>query len=359
MLDVHEKSTTYCSFCPKLCRFACPVAHAEARETVTPQAKQALVDLVRRDEIALSADVADVFYRCTGCQLHTTACEHDIHVGPVMFDARAEAVKAGVGHAALTDLPRRLDEAEADHRPALRAACRGAEPSRSGALYFPGCVALEGDGALAAAGFVAASKLARGALAPADSPGCCGYPLLAGGFPEEFAERARRTAAALADADSVVTGDPICAWTLRSAYPDAGVDLAPAVHHLAEVASKAALPLGHDDRRLAYHDPCYLGRRLGVRREPREVIERLTGAAPVELHWAERGGYCSGGGGLLPETAPATAHAIAQDLEAQAADVGADVIVTACPRCRRGLGGVRKETAVIDLAELLAERLPG
>ena len=31
-LEVHRKAILNCSFCPKLCRFACPVAEAEARE---------------------------------------------------------------------------------------------------------------------------------------------------------------------------------------------------------------------------------------------------------------------------------------------------------------------------------------
>ena len=66
-LDAHARTIETCVFCPKLCRFGCPVAEAEARETVTPWGLMTLADDVRRGRRPLDAAAADVWARCTGC----------------------------------------------------------------------------------------------------------------------------------------------------------------------------------------------------------------------------------------------------------------------------------------------------
>ena len=107
---------------------------------------------------------------------------------------------------------------------------------------------------------------------------------------------------------------------------------------------------------LAYHDPCHLSRKLGVTEAPRRLVESATGAPPLELPWSAQGGWCSGGGGLLPRTAPTTAAAIADELLGQARGVGAEGVVTACPRCHDQLSRAADEAGdlrVVDLAELL------
>ena len=336
--EAHDRAIRYCTFCPKLCRHACPVAHAEARETVTPQAKQALAGLVRDGQAPLDAEAVDVFHRCTGCGLHATACELDVEVAPALFDARAAGVDAGVVHPALTDL-----EAEM-RRPA------GGAPLEASTGWFPGCSASD---ELSAAGLRASVKIDPAAAAV--DVGCCGYPLLAAGRPEAFAAQAQAMSDALAGVEVLVTGDPICAWTMRVAWPQRAGVAAPNVRHLAEAAvaapSAADLPAA-----LAYHDPCHLSRKLGVTEAPRRLVESATGAPPLELPWSAQGGWCSGGGGLLPRTAPTTAAAIADELLGQARGVGAEGVVTACPRCHDQLSRAADEAGdlrVVDLAELL------
>ena len=329
--EVHDRAIRFCTFCPKLCRHACPVAHAEARETVTPQAKNALVGLVRDGLAPLDAEAVDIFHRCTGCGLHATACELDVEVAPVLFAARAAGVDAGVIHPALTDL--------SDEFPPPTASVPQCETA-----WFAGCSA---SPAHAAAGLKVAQGL-DAAVRPADV-GCCGYPLLAAGRVAEFEAHAQAMGRALAGAGLILTGDPICAWTLRKAWPQPR-----AVRHLAEVAAPGSglRPQG----RVAYHDPCHLSRKLGVTQAPRALVQAATGTAPIELPWAAQGGWCSGGGGLLPRTAPDTARSIAAELLDQVREAGADTVVTACPRCHAQLSAAAAEPGaiqVIDLVELM------
>jgi Fe-S oxidoreductase len=79
-----------------------------------------------------------------------------------------------------------------------------------------------------------------------------------------------------------------------------------------------------------YHDPCQLGRGLGRYDEPRALLSKLAGAPPHEFDRAREGAECSGGGGMLPHTYPATSAAIAATrIESHRAS-GGGTLVTAC-----------------------------
>ena len=75
-LDSHRRALGYCSFCPKLCRFCCPTAEAEHRETVTPWGKMTLAGMVLANRLAPGPEQGEIFYHCLGC-LHCRAhCRH-------------------------------------------------------------------------------------------------------------------------------------------------------------------------------------------------------------------------------------------------------------------------------------------
>jgi Fe-S oxidoreductase len=81
---------------------------------------------------------------------------------------------------------------------------------------------------------------------------------------------------------------------------------------------------------LRYHDPCQLGRGLGVYDAPRRVLTRATGRAPGEFVLQGKHAACSGAGGLLPVTMPETARRIAAARQKEHGDAGGGEIVTAC-----------------------------
>ena len=69
-----DRATEYCTFCPKLCRFSCPIAEVEHRETVTPWGLMRLLEYARRGTVAGSEETAEIFYHCTGCARCQTMC---------------------------------------------------------------------------------------------------------------------------------------------------------------------------------------------------------------------------------------------------------------------------------------------
>ncbi len=114
--------------------------------------------------------------------------------------------------------------------------------------------------------------------------------------------------------------------------------------------------------RVAYHDPCYLGRHNGVYEPPRQVLQSIPGLEYIELPRNRAKSLCcgGGGGGLWREVPVDHRFSVLRIKEAQAA--GAQVIATACPYCTimledglRALGIEEEELRVMEVAELVRQ----
>lgn len=363
-LAEHRRALTYCATCPKLCRFACPVSNAEVRETVTPWGKMTAayqhLSLARPlDEAAAAAT-----YACTGCMRCRTHCRHGNEVGLALYAARAEAVRAGVAPAPVRSLLERfrperpLGKSLRESREALD---RNRDARSDGRVaYFPGCTALSRLPELVTDALDAARAVGP-ALCLSDAvERCCGYPLLAAGLAEAFADAARTLVAAARGVRTLVVGDPGCAFTMRVAYPREGVRVPFAVEDwVSVVATRVGVATDRRPHRAlaaAYHDACHLGRGLGRYDEPRALLRAAIGDFAEGPESRDDAG-CSGGGGLLPRTMPTTAHAMAEALGAELGAKGRTV-VTACPTARRMLdrAGVRASDLISVVARWLSAR---
>jgi len=106
-----------------------------------------------------------------------------------------------------------------------------------------------------------------------------------------------------------------------------------------------------------YHDPCQLGRGLGVYDAPRRVLSRVLGRAPDEFPANGDAAACSGAGGLLPVTMPETSKNIARARQAEHERAGGGEIATACAS---SLLAMRKagSSEVSDLVSFIARAVP-
>ena len=109
--------------------------------------------------------------------------------------------------------------------------------------------------------------------------------------------------------------------------------------------------------KVSYHDPCFLGRGLGIYDPPRQVLAHLDGVKLVEMKRNREQSFCCGARGLgdyFPEFSEKTARErINEFLETKA-----DLLITACPYCKeifqRVLG--KEKERVKDLIEYVNER---
>ena len=163
----------------------------------------------------------------------------------------------------------------------------------------------------------------------------------------------------------IVSACPHCCNTLANDYPQLGghYEVVHSSVFLRELIHQGRLKLKAGAlERIAYHDPCYLGRFNDRYREPRELI-RLT--SPGRLLEAERTGcnsFCCGAGGgrmWMEEHAPRiNATRLEQLLETKP-----QAIAVACPFCMTMFTDANKDKAVgdqvqiKDVVELAAENL--
>jgi len=113
------------------------------------------------------------------------------------------------------------------------------------------------------------------------------------------------------------------------------------------------------DKKVIYHDPCFLGKQNNVYEEPRKVIESIPSVKLLEFDRSRaRSICCEGGGGRMWVDIPG--ERLAEARVKDAAETGADILAVACPYCLLTFEDAVKTTGlegklqIMDLAELLA-----
>jgi dimethylglycine catabolism B len=338
VLEHRRDALEKCVFCPKLCRSACPVSNAEPRETITPWGKMSAAWLTAHGDVPVNSSHAAPAWACTGCYACRESCDHRNVVADVLFDARDALAQTGVAPAGARRAVARFARHDARTRAAARALAQHprVRPD-AGDVLLVGCGYLRVAKREARHAIDAATALSGRPVALAEA--CCGLPLLMAGDARGFALQARDVSRSLAKHDRVWVADSGCALALSRRYLEAGAPLRPPVETLVEAAARrldALTTIGRHDERddgdepVRWHDPCQLGRGLGIYDAPRAVLTRAMGRAPDELHDRRELALCSGAGGLLPSTMPGVARAIAAARLQAHGRAGGGRIVTAC-----------------------------
>jgi len=187
---------------------------------------------------------------------------------------------------------------------------------------------------------------------------CCGFVADSLGYEEDFEAQKEKFFKDFPQGD-VITLCPACTFTLRKKF---GLN---AIHALEIVAEKIDdVELSKSETKVTYHDPCDLGRHLGIFEPPRKVLKAL-GVDLVEMVKNRQFSSCCGGGGGLLASNPDLSEKISVGRISQAVAVGAETLVTSCPNCEKTLmqGSMaysEEEEEFVDVVgiwQLLAEAL--
>ncbi len=166
----------------------------------------------------------------------------------------------------------------------------------------------------------------------------------------------------------VITCDPHVYNTFKNEYPDLGADfeVISYVSFLADMLKTGKLKPDRtvfNDKRITYHDPCYLGRANSIYEEPRNLLENITGGL-CEMKRNKSNALCCGAGGaqMFKEAEKGDKEVFIERTE-EALETGAEIIATACPFCMTmitdGLKYKNREDEVknFDIAELIVRAL--
>ncbi|MCX5868321.1 MAG: (Fe-S)-binding protein [Proteobacteria bacterium] len=382
-LDRFKKEISYCTYCPKLCRFACPVAEAERKETSIPQVRQEILHLVRAGRLPLTPEIAETFHHCAFCLHCRTYCQHLIEVPAVMEEARGQAADYR-GEKARNFLSRynadgtpfgpRLNERINE---LIRAEKRVPEAQ---AVYLAGCTATKYRPGNITDTEKVFSRLGIDYVGfYAEEEFCCGMPLLNFGEYEAFKARAGKVAKKLSRYKLILSGCPACVYVLKVRYEQFGIRIPGKVQHITEFLDEklgsweARTPGGQKTSEfeagsvpasprprlpaIFYHDPCYLGRYLGVFDPPRKILARVLGEPAGELFWSRQDSICCGGGGAVPLLFPETARKITARRLEEFGRKGGQLLVTSCPFCERNFQRQDPNIPVKDIVNIVLEKL--
>jgi Fe-S oxidoreductase len=337
-----ETQTDYCTYCPKLCRFSCPVAEAESRETVTPWGLMSLLRAVRREEVELTAEVGEVFFHCASCLRCQTFCKHEHDVPAAMFAARRLLVDRGVA------LPEPLQgmelrfERHGSHlgpAPELSPEQRAAFAQEGPVVWLPGAaMRVEAVASVVATGRLLELALGQPVvLLEGDQAGPIldsGWALEEAGFGASARQWRQRLWAAVG-ARRLVTWD--AAWLADEGLGQVQHPWELLLEAQGALRQRCAEPEGLKGKRVVYHDASDTGRRQGLYQAPRDLLELALGRPAEELWLHREEALACGAGGHYAQVEPEGAARAAKALLEAARAQGAQVLVTPSVEAARHL----------------------
>ena len=195
---------------------------------------------------------------------------------------------------------------------------------------------------------------------------CCGHPYLAAGQHDRAAEVMRHNVDALKalGIERVVFECPGCMRTFREDAPEAlseplPFEVAHVTEEIARQVEAGRLRFGvyQPGAVVTYHDPCTLGRGLGVYDAPRAIIGAMPGMRLAEMPRHERDAYCCGAGSFVRYDYPNLTDQTGIERFREIESTGAQVALTACPACVTQLqyvrGQLESQVQVMDLISLV------
>jgi len=165
------------------------------------------------------------------------------------------------------------------------------------------------------------------------------------------------------DIGTLFTTSPHCYNTFKNEYPAMDFE----IEHYTTVIDRfikegRIKPVGRFEKKVVYHDPCFLGKQNEVYNEPREILKAIPGVELLEFEMSrERSLCCEGGGGRMWLESASDEERLAVRRVKDAVELGAEVIATACPFCLLTLvdavksSNLESQIEVMDIMEILSE----
>jgi Fe-S oxidoreductase len=165
----------------------------------------------------------------------------------------------------------------------------------------------------------------------------------------------------------IITLSPHSFNAIKNDYPALGGEYQ--VFHYTQVLAfamgKLEFTVKDAEIKVAFHDPCYLGRHNTDYESARMILRAPPGVTLVEMDRNRKNALCCGGGGgnFFTDLLAGTDDSSARVRVREAADAGAQILAVACPMCAVMLeDAVKVENLdqtlrVMEVSEIVTERL--
>jgi len=325
-------------------------------------------------------NIRDAMYKCVQCAYCTWRCPAGVRCADAIKAARTYLVEKKLNPEVVDSLASTVKENKNIYALPTEARTEWIDYStttdkvkdggKADLVYFAGCVASLFGRALSvsAATSLILNKLNVNWTYMGQKELCCGNPLFQTGkleHAEELAELNRKNIQETG-AKTVLTACPGCYRVFAHEYPRLIGDLGVEVMHISQFLEKK---IGEGklkftekiEKAIAYHDPCELGRHVGVYEPPRKVLSSIPGVKLIEFAHNRNLAQCCGAGGVVKGTNPKWALELGKEKLDQAHDVGAEMVASTCASCKLNILDSIAENEdtleAMDLTELVAKAM--
>lgn len=371
--DVHK--CIRCGFCVNWCP-----GGFTSWESYTPRGRMQTIRALLEKRLEPSANIRDSMYKCVQCAYCTWRCPAGVRCADAIKAARAYLVEKKLNPEVVNNLESTVKENKNIYGLPTEARTEWIDyfdlkdkvkvGGKAELVYFAGCVAsLFGRAmSISAATSQILNRLQVNWTYLGPQEYCCGNPLFQTGkleYAEELAKLNRKTIQETG-AKTLLTACPGCYRVFVHEYPRLIGDLGFEVMHISQFLERKINEGKVNfrekiDKTIVYHDPCELGRHLGVYEPPRKVLSSIPGVKLIEFIHNKELTQCCGAGGVVKGTNPQWALELGKEKLEQAHDVGAEMVASTCASCKLNILDSIAENndalEAMDLTELVAKAM--
>lgn len=353
----------------------CPSFHKFGFYSYTSGGRNIIARRLLEGKIKMDESLLKILYACTSCAACSENCTLDYsdYTCKVIEALRADAVAAGVG-----PLPSQRAWSErglVEHNPYLESHAKRTEwipstvkqklPKKAEYVYFVGCTSAYREINIAKTTLEILMELDLDFTVMEDE-WCCGSPYLRTGQWNPVKELAQHNVDTInkASASKLITTCAGCYRTWKEDYTGTYKDLVDVefdfkvvhtVELLAELIKSGEIEFeGEIEKTVTYHDPCHLGRHLGIYDPPREVLKAIRNMKFVEMPRNREATWCCGAGGGFKSGFRNEAVEISRARIDEAKEIKAEVLTSTCPFCYRNFhDAIKTSNMNIELYDIV------
>jgi len=372
-MQLTTQQIDYCMECG-VCTGSCPISQERAGFSPRQMIKRTLVepdgDILQSDDL----------WACLSCSRCSDRCPVGIDFPEFIRSFREKALALAnsprLSHHGIFQTIATIQSGNLQQNRTSWASANGKIRDQSDYFYFVGCAPFQNtvfsylDLQMIDTAKAILTLLNKVGIEPVVSreERCCGHDAYWSGNEALFATLARKNVETIirSGAKTVIFGCPEGYSTFREHYPAVVGELPFALIHITEfllekIPAAELLFSEAPGSGVTFHDPCRLGRRMGMYEEPRRLLELVPGSNLKEMENNRENAVCCGTTAWMECSSCSKIMQIKRLEEAQA--TGADTLITACPKCQIHLRCAQSSSEIgmqiKDIYSYLSERLQG
>ncbi len=349
----------------------CPSGEYGKFEAYYLGGKNLLSWAVSTDRLNWTENLSKIFYQCSVCLACTQQCQiPEIHnyAGEWLMAMREKAVQQGLGP--MPEQIKYTKHIDIEYNPYMEKhkdrtnwiTSNVKQNLDANLIYFVGCTTSYREQSIAINTAEVLNHL-QVDFKILDDEHCCGSPVYMTGQTEKAKLIAEKNVALFKSQgiEKIITSCAGCYRTLKETYPkkfglDHGIEILHLPEFIQEKMNNNEIQYNNTiDMKLTYHDPCHLGRHMGIYEPPREILKNIPGIKLVEMPRNKQNAWCCGSGGGVRSAFKDLSNFAAKERIEEAKETTADGIISCCPFCLNQFNGNIKDNEIkaFDISEII------